>query len=255
MTFVLALFMAALGAALLAYGAPGVGDPKQQFLFEMGIAALSAGFVGVAYDSVVRRDFLNQVKEELEKILYGDALRLGVKRIYETRTSKIKDEKLDLSQLLEQSKAKTEIMFVALGLHTIIWSYRRQLSDALDNNATIKFIIFNSEGPNAGILDQTLGEPNLADTLKPSLSAVRTFAKDHKDKKVEVRLLEFVPTFGAIAVNRTKDDSTLIIELNSYGLPGEDCPSLWLQKKPGGLYDTYNEQITKLWNAATPVQL
>jgi hypothetical protein len=38
-------------------------------------------------------------------------------------------------------------------------------------------------------------------------------------------------------------------------LPGEECPSLWLQKKLGGLYYIYDEQIKKLWDAANKVPL
>jgi hypothetical protein len=169
LTFLLGASMILLGALFIALGAWYFEkEGAKQFLFEIGIAALSAGMVGLVYNSVVRSDFLDQVKGQLEKILNADAPRLGIKHIYETRTTKNDDVKLP--HLIDQ--ARSEIMFVALGLHTVIHSHQRPLIKAIAKNVKIRFLIFNVESPNAKILDQTLGERNLANTLKGSFSKV-----------------------------------------------------------------------------------
>jgi hypothetical protein len=110
LTFLLGASMILLGALFIALGAWYFEkEGAKQFLFEIGIAALSAGMVGLVYASVVRSDFLDQVKGQLEKILNADAPRLGIKHIYETRTTKNDDVKLP--HLIDQ--ARSEIMFVA----------------------------------------------------------------------------------------------------------------------------------------------
>lgn len=221
--------------------------PKQLFV-EIGIAAFSAGMVGVVYDHVLRSYFLSQIKEQLNEILNADAPRLGVTHIYETRTNKSQD--IDLPSLL--GAAQSEILLVGLGLYTIINMHRRQLVEAIARGCTVRFLIFNLEGPNADILEQSLGDGKLVKNLKGPFDAVLSFANEHaKTGKVEARLFDLIPTFGAVGIDRHQEDGCLIIELNCYSLPGEECPSLKLQKKPGGLYHTYNQQITQMWTAGS----
>src|ERR1700738_2293543 len=252
MTFLLAAFMGAVGVALLAIGAAGAEVPTKQVLFEMGIAALSAGFVGVAYDSVVRRDFLHQVKQQLETILYGDALRLGVTDIYETRTKKI--QKYDFPKVCEG--ARSEIMIVGLGLNSIIHAFQRHLVQAIARNVKIKFLIFNLEGlaSTLEMLDRSLAPDELVPDLKRSFKRVVDFANEYAQTgKVEAHIFNVIPTFGAVAIDREEDNGFLIVELNCYSSPGEECPSLRLEKKPGGLFHTYDRQITQLWKNSSPV--
>jgi hypothetical protein len=68
--------------------------------------------------------------------------------------------------------------------------------------------------------------------------------------KTEVRVYDIVPTFGAVAVDRAEADGRLFVELNCYSSSGDQCPGFKLEKKPNGLFYTYDRQITSLWNAA-----
>jgi hypothetical protein len=67
---------------------------------------------------------------------------------------------------------------------------------------------------------------------------------------VEVKLYDVVPTFGAVAIDRNEPDGRLYIELNCYASSGDQCPGFKLRSQPGGLFHTYNRQITELWHAA-----
>jgi hypothetical protein len=69
-TFFLAVTMISIGIAAIIMGALYFEkEVAKQLTFEIGIAALSAGMVGFVYDYVVRSDFLDQIKDQLEKFL------------------------------------------------------------------------------------------------------------------------------------------------------------------------------------------
>jgi hypothetical protein len=76
------------------------------------------------------------------------------------------------SCLILLTKRDQRSCLLPLGLHTVIHSHQRPLIKAIAKNVKIRFLIFNVESPNAKILDQTLGERNLANTLKGSFSKV-----------------------------------------------------------------------------------
>jgi hypothetical protein len=219
---------------------------------EIGIAAVSAGIVGFVYEYLIRRELLDQVKSEIADIIDTDARRLGIAEIYESRTAK--SDRVKLPTLIREARA--EIMFVGLGLHTIINEFQVYLEAALKRDCTIRFLIFNQPGPTAKILNASLSAGDLINNLQGSFNTVLRFAAKHgTGGKVEVRLFDIVPTFGAVAIDRGEGDGRLFIELNCYSSSGDQCPGLKLDKKPNGLFYTYDRQITALWeNSVTPGQ-
>jgi hypothetical protein len=149
-----------------------------------------------------------------------------------------------------------EIMFVGLGLYTIINEYREYLEQALARGCTVRFLMFNLDSSNTEVLNASLGKGDLVDNLKGSFNAVLAFAATPcPDGKVEIRLFNVVPTFGAVAVDRHEGNGRLFVELNCYSSSGDQCPGFKLEKKPNSLFYTYDRQITSLWNDAEPATL
>jgi hypothetical protein len=223
------------------------GNWVKDLFIEIGIAAVSAGIVGFVYEHLLRRELLDQVKVELADIVDTDARRLGIAEIYESRTKKA--DRVKLPDLIRN--ARTEVLFVGLGLYAIINEYRTYLEEALVRGCRLRFLIFDLPGPHAQVLDASLGAGDLIDNLKGAVSAVLAFAAKHAaNGKVEVRLFDIVPTFGAIAIDRGEGDGSLFVELNCYASSGDQCPGFKLEKKPNGLFYTYDRQITSLWENA-----
>jgi hypothetical protein len=246
----LAIMLAGFVVIAVAVELAPAGHWVRDLVIEIGIACVSAGIVGFVYEHLLRRELLDQVKVELADIVDTDARRLGIAEIYETRTKKA--DRVKLPNLIRE--ARTEIMFVGLGLYTIINEYRTYLEEALARGCTLRFLVFNLPGPHAQLLNASLGAEDLIDSLKGSFSSILAFAAKHApDGKVEVRVFDIIPTFGAIAIDRGEGDGSLFIELNCYFSSGDQCPGFKLERKPNGLFYTYDRQITSLWNnAATP---
>jgi hypothetical protein len=223
-------------------------DWERELIIEIGIACVSAGIVGFVYEHLIRRELLDQVKTELADIVDADARRLGIAEIYESRTKKA--NRVKLPDLIRN--ARKEIIFVGLGLYTIINEYRTYLEEAVARGCTLHFLIFDL-GPHAKILDASLGAGDLIENLKGAVGAVLDFAEKHAaGGKVEVRRFDIVPTFGAVAIDRNEGDGSLFIELNCYSSSRDQCPGFKLEKRPNGLFYTYDRQITALWqNAAS----
>jgi hypothetical protein len=232
----------------IAHGVTSEGHWTRLFLTEVGIAGASAGIVGFVYEHLLRRELLDQVKAELAEVVDTDAKRLGMVEIYESRTRKAERVKLPL--LIRD--ARTEIMFVGLGLYTIINEYRTYLEEALARGCAVKFLVFNLPGPSAKLLNDSLSAGDLVDNLTGAFNTVLAFtAKHHSSGKVALRLFNVVPTFGSIAIDRGEGDGFLLIELNCYSSAGDQCPGFKLEKKPNGLFYNYDRQITALWQNAT----
>jgi Domain of unknown function (DUF5919) len=214
--------------------------PQRSFI-EIGIALLSAGTVGFAYDSLVRGDFLAQIKDQLITIIDADARRLGITEIYGDRSDKIR--RMQLHELIE--KAKSEIIFVGLGLNITMTQYERHLEAAIARNVKIRMLIFDLESQNAMVLEHSLGTGYLINDLKSAFDAVLRFAAKYPNA-VELRKFHIVPPFGAIAIDRDQHDGFLIVELYCYNSLGFECPGMRLEKKAGGLFSAYDRQITDL---------
>jgi hypothetical protein len=232
----------------LAHGVTTEGHWTRLFLTEVGIAGASAGIVGFVYEHLLRRELLDQVKAELAEVVDTDAKRLGMVEIYESRTKKAERVKLPL--LIRD--ARTEIMFVGLGLYTIINEYRTYLEEALARGCAVKFLVFNFPGPSAKLLNDSLSAGDLTDNLTGAFNTALAFTAKHRSSgKVALRLFDVVPTFGSIAIDRGEGDGFLLIELNCYSSAGDQCPGFKLEKKPNGLFYNYDRQITALWQNAT----
>jgi hypothetical protein len=141
---------------------------------EICIAGASAGIVGFVYEHLLRSELLDQVKAELElaDIVDTDARRLGVAEIYESRTKKT--DRVKLPDLI--NGANEEIMFVGLGLYTIINEYRVYLEKALVRGCVLRFLMFNQASPHGDILNASLSRGDLIDNLKGAYNAVMAFA-------------------------------------------------------------------------------
>jgi hypothetical protein len=197
---------------------------------------------------LLRRELLDQVKAELAEVVDTDAKRLGIVEIYESRARKT--ERVRLPFLIRD--ARTEIMFVGLGLYTIINEYRTYLEEAIARGCAVQFLIFNLPGPSAQLLNDSLSAGDLVDNLTGAYNTVLAFTAKHRSSgKVALRLFDVVPTFGSIAVDRGEGHGFLLIELNCYSSAGDQCPGFRLEKKPNGLFYNYDRQITALWQNAT----
>jgi len=226
------------------------GHWTRLFVTEIGIAGASAGIVGFVYEHLLRRELLDQVKAELAEVIDADAKRLGIVEIYESRTRKA--DRIKLPDLIRG--ARTELMFVGLGLYSIINEYRMYLEEAIARGCAIRFLIFNLPGPSAQLLNESLSAGDLTDNLAGSFKTVLAFASKYASTgKVALRLFDIIPTFGCIAIDRSDGDGFLLIELNCYSSSGDQCPGFKLEKKPNGLFYSYNRQITSLWESATAV--
>jgi hypothetical protein len=222
----------------------------RDLFLEIGIAGVSAGIIGFVYEHLLRRELLDQVKSELSDIVDTDARRLGIAEIYETRTKKADRVKLPLVI----REANTDIVFVGLGLYTIINEHRTYLEEAIARGCNLRFLIFDVNSPDARVLDASLGAGELVSSLSGSFSAVQAFAQRHAASgKVAVRVFDIVPTFGAVAVDRGEADGRLFVELNCYASSGDQCPGFKLERKQNGLFYTYDRQITALWSNAKPI--
>ena len=243
----LAIMLSGFVVIALAQGLTSEGHWTRLFLTEVGIAGASAGIVGFVYEHLLRRELLDQVKTELAEVVDTDAKRLGIVEIYESRTKKA--ERIKLPLLIRD--ARKEIMFVGLGLYAIINEYRTYLEEAIARGCAIRFLIFNLPGPSAKLLNASLSGGDLTDNLSGAFNTVLAFATKHRTSgKVTLRLFDIVPTFGSIAIDRDEGDGFLLIELNCYSSPGDQCPGFKLEKKPNGLFYNYDRQITALWQNA-----
>lgn len=217
------------------------------FMIEIGSAAASGGIVGFVYEHLIRRDLLDQVRRELAEIVDPDSRRLGIGAIYDSRTDKTR--RVALRSLIQG--AGKELMFVGVGLGPVMSEHSDDLDQAMARGCAVRFLLFDlCDGP-AAVLEASLGKGDLIQNLTGSFASAMLFEQDHRPgRSFELRLFGVVPTFGAIAVDRSEGDGRIYVELNCFGSSGDQCPGFALDKRPGGLFHTYDRQISALWMSA-----
>jgi hypothetical protein len=249
----LSALLGALGMIIIAIAQWTIPEHSwiKDFTTEIGIAAASGGIVGFIYEHLIRRDLLEQVRHQLQDIVDADSRRLGITAIYDSRTDK--QRRVTLRGLIQS--AERELVFLGIGLGPIINEHGDDLDRIMARGCRVKFLIFDLHAGPAAVLEASLGKGDLIDNLRGSFGSA--LAMDRKCKTpgcFELRLFDVVPTFGAIAIDRTEANGRIYVELNCFRSPGDQCPGFELAKLPSGLFHNYNRQITDLWQAARPAQ-
>ena len=213
---------------------------------DFGSVLCSIGVVSLVYELLIRRQLINDYHDELSSILNPDARALGLNAIFANRS-----EKMRRGYLLEPliRSAQNELICVGLSLYQVL-EHRDLIRRKAIAGCAFHFVIFDFNCDSLVILDRSLGrgygrlptyigDPTYRfQELLSEISALGI-----PEDRFSVRLYDFVPTFGMIALDRNQAVGRIIVELNGVGVEGAVCPGFELVRISDGWFDFFSSQI------------
>lgn len=227
-----------------------------EILRDLGIVLCSIGLISVLYEMLIRRQLLSDYNNALQEILDPDTRKLGVRALFRDRDDKTNRGR-SLDALLRRTRK--EMLCLGLGFYQFLPEKRDLLLTKIREGCSFRFLIFDPESRNATALDESLGYGNgslikfLIAQQGYFIEFINALIDEGLAARFEVRKYDAVPTFGALAVDRSLSDGYLIVELFGAHVEGSVCPGLELVPKESAWYAFYERQMSELWRTARPL--
>ncbi|XVU22767.1 hypothetical protein ACQPZJ_36665 [Actinoplanes sp. CA-054009] len=151
--------------------------------------------------------------------------------------------------------AATEIDMVGVTLNRTVRNHAAALRECLRRGGTVRVAVIAPHGEVLGEAARRSTTPDAAEMfahrLRPTLALLDELAATGPGR-VEVRLLDFVPAFHLLAVNRRRPGGRLHVDIYSHTFGGAE-PSLTL--RPGRdhvWYQHFASEFEQIWSAGRP---
>lgn len=223
---------------------------------DIGVLLMSLGLISALYETLIRRQLLQDLLDEVRIVLDPDTRRLGVEALYRGR-----DEKGNRGRSIDNliSETRHEMFCLGLGLLAFVPERQALLIERMQQGCRFKFLIFNTESDAAAILDLSLGygNGNLLDFIRSQARFVLDFQKRlitlGLADRFEARVYDVVPTFGMIELDRGQKTCRLVVELYGYNAEGSVCPGFSLIDADEGWSSFFRERADHIWKNSKPL--
>lgn len=227
-----------------------------EILRDLGIVLCSIGLISLLYEVLIRRQLISDYNNALQDILDPDAKKLGVRALFRDREDKTARGR-SLDALLRATRK--EMLCLGLGFYQFLPEKRDLLLTKIREGCSFGFLIFDPKCRNAAALDESLGYGN--ESLLNFLHAQQAYfiefmsalAHEGLEGRLQVKTYDAVPTFGAIALDRSAPEGYLIVELYGAQVEGAICPGMELVPKGSAWYAFYDRQISEFWRVGRPL--
>lgn len=238
---------------ILSYNADRTTNFTSGLLRDFGILFGSVGVVSVLYETLIRRNLLNQYNDVLREIVDPDSRRLGIVALFHDRTV---SREYDPDYFIRHARRSIDIL--GIGLYTFVPEHQQRLLDKLREGCRLRCLIFDNQSPHAQMLEKSLGQNGqLLGFMGSQRNYFTAFIEEAKRQKLaealEVRLYDLVPAWGLIAIDRDIPDGLMKIEVYGTKIEGSQCPGFVVANEYDGWYRFFSDQFQTIWDTAKPL--
>jgi len=228
----------------------------------LSIATELLGVAVVFY--LVNRVFGLGEKESTQKI---DQLTIQVEELLERlqdstsalkRVSREFTESERLTRLIEQAK---DIRLVGYNFKGFLSSFHEPLSHSIENGAHLRIIIVDPSGKAGELIRKASSSFEFFRDVAGSLEVVMSIMAEHQeqtDGKIEVALLDWIPSCGITIIDPNKPNGYLKISIYppDHDSPVQSRPHLLLNPLVDSIgYEKYIQQYELLWRKSKKVDI
>jgi len=150
----------------------------------------------------------------------------------------------------------TEIDIVGVTLNRTVRNHAAAVAQCLERGGTVRVAVIDPDGDVLGEAARRSTTPDapqiFAHRLRPTLALLDELAAAPGRGRIEVRLLDFVPAFGLLAVNGRRPDGRLHVDIYSHALGGTE-PALDLRSgRDHPWYQHFLGELEQIWGAGRP---
>jgi hypothetical protein len=145
----------------------------------------------------------------------------------------------------------TEIDIVGVTLNRTVRNHAAALAQCLRRGGTVRIAVIDPHGEvlaEAARRSTTPGAAEIfANRLRPTLDLL-----DGLPGRIEVRLLDFVPAFGILAVDRHRPDGRLHVDIYSHTFDGSEAALTLQADRDHTWYRHFLAELDQIWGSAQP---
>jgi hypothetical protein len=150
----------------------------------------------------------------------------------------------------------TEIDIVGVTLNRTVRTHAAALAQCLRRGGTVRVAVIDPHGEVLGEAARRSTAPEAArifeHRLRPTLDLLDDLATAPGGGRIEVRLLDFVPAFGLLAVNGRRPDGRLQVDFYTHTFGGTE-PALALRSgRDHPWYQHFLGELEQIWGAGRP---
>jgi len=151
----------------------------------------------------------------------------------------------------------SEIDIVGVTLNRTVRTHAAALAQCLRRGGTVRVAVIDPRGEVLGEAARRSTAPDAAQIfahrLRPTLDLLDELATTHGGGRLEVRLLDFVPAFGLLAVNGRRPDGRLQVDFYTHTFGGPE-PALALRSgRDHPWYQHFLGELEQIWGAGRPL--
>jgi len=234
-TFVIAIIVAILGV---------VGVADQTVITSATLATLAVALVSLLQN---RRDNDN-ISEAIDKIAKPE---LSAAQFFEQQFNP-----QDLRDSIIHSR---KIYFWSTTFSTTLRTLRYAIEQALLAEAEIRILVLK---PGASSEREPfrdtggIGKERTDASVRYALMNLAEIAKSTATKKLEIRVIDYIPPWAIISIDPHLPTGYMRIRLNAIHIPGKTRPAFGLSKKiDKEWFDYFNHQFEMVWRLSEPIDV
>jgi hypothetical protein len=145
----------------------------------------------------------------------------------------------------------TEIDIVGVTLNRTVRNHAAALGECLRRGGTVRIAVIDPHGEVLAEAARRSSNPGAADVfanrLRPTLDLL-----DRMPGRIEVRLLDFVPAFGILAVDRHRPGGRLHVDIYSHTSAGTEAALTLHAGRDHTWYQHFLAELDQIWAAGKP---
>ena len=157
------------------------------------------------------------------------------------------------AELNDQIIKTKNLMILGVDLNRTLRKNYAQFMEKLEQGRHIKILLVDPDSPACTLAAERHLEPVTPDVKRADINRALMICEQLDqvtDGKLEVRLVDNMPPFGALHLDPESADSILYINYYRYKSPDGNGPKLLLRPSDTYWYNSFSKEIASLWNDA-----
>lgn len=166
----------------------------------------------------------------------------------------------DFAPFEQRIEQANEICILAASFIGIATTYSGLFTRKIKEGCKFKFLLIKPETDSATIMSKALytikGPSDFNSDIKRTLQKLRSIVEISKNSNIkgtiEIKLMEWVPSYSMVLINPNKPNGEIIVELYSFLEDFFDRPHFELTAKDHKWYEFFYCQFNTIWDKAEP---
>jgi hypothetical protein len=214
-------------------------------LINIGATLIATSLLAYLYQTLGTKSLTEQLRETQQCLeIMGKSLELGITDIWKERRHIHGDM---WNKFTKDGRHEVWLYGVAEYGFASDEVFHQIMADGAARGCTYKILLLDPASPFAEYWDDTDKTGIVVSKICAAIQKYQKLIEQNKGKsgRIELRVYDEAPSLSIV-----RADEEMLVTLYVFPLRGDDCLTLQVRNKPGGLFARYLRQFDRVWNAA-----